>query len=373
MKAYPIKLLAGIFFISICSAGLTQQRLPCGNGRINDSALNVASRYERSANRVQTVDYLVRVWFHVFHDNDGTQGAATRAQINSEFTSLLASYAADNVCFLFAGIDSANSTALNRNFNADSDPNGAALSGYQVPGCINVFYLRKINGNNTACSPPCGYGGIALGGIPGTFCLVSTGNIGPGNSIGHEVGHCLGLLHTFETAFGLEKINGTNSTTTGDRVSDTPADPFAYQGNACYSTNASGCAYTGTCTDPASQTNFTPPYTNLMSYWWTGASGVCVSNPTASTGQFDRVDAMLDTYSPLVNCTSPASVTQTTITVLGGYFMKSAINTLTTSGNVIISGASTATFGGGLILLEPGFLASPTGTGLTRVIPKPCN
>jgi hypothetical protein len=53
--------------------------------------------------------------------------------------------------------------------------------------------------------------------------------------------------------------------------------------------------------------------------------------------------------------------------------MISAINTLTHSGTINITGTAKATLGGNTILLEPGFLASPAIGGLTRVIVKPCN
>lgn len=41
----------------------------------------------------------------------------------------------------------------------------------------------------------------------------------------HEFGHYFGLLHTADTRFGIEKVDGTNCETAGDRVCDTPADP----------------------------------------------------------------------------------------------------------------------------------------------------
>lgn len=358
--------------MSMINNCLAQHPLPCGNGKIDDAALTRAIQLENSPNKPEQVDYLVRVWFHVFKNNDGTNPAATAAQINSEFASLQASYAADNICFLFAGIDSTNSTTFNTLFNADSDPNGAGLSTFQVSGCINIFYMRKINGNNNACNPPCGYGGIALGGIPGTFFLVATGNIGPGNTIGHEMGHCLGLLHTFEPAYGFETINGSNGSTAADKVSDTKADPFAYNGSNCFNTNVSGCAYNGNCQDPNGSTNFTPPYTNIMSYWWAGNNGVCQANPTASNGQFGRVEAFLLVTPVLQACSSPSSLLINPITVSSGDYMKSTINAMTTSGAVVLNSSVNATLGGAVVFLEPGFVADPNSSGLVVIKTKPC-
>lgn len=43
----------------------------------------------------------------------------------------------------------------------------------------------------------------------------------------HEMGHFFGLYDTYErSAFGAELNNGSNCSTAGDRICDTPADPF---------------------------------------------------------------------------------------------------------------------------------------------------
>ena len=350
-----------------------QDPLPCGNYRIDTAAENKALQF-RQTNARQVTKYLVRVYFHNLKNDDGTNSSITPAQLATEFTTLLASYDVDNICFLNAGTDSINNTFLNTLFNADNDPEGTFFNPYRVPNCINVFYTNKINGTNTACTPSCGIGGIALDGIPGTFCLVSKGNISGGSTISHEVGHCLGLLHSFETVFGFEKIDGSNAATTGDKVTDTPADPFAYQGQICYV--VSKCKYAGTCADSNNATNFKPPYTNLMAYWWTLTNVnnlTCYPNLAATTGQFGRVNSFLGSDLPLIGCSSALNVTQTGISVSSGYYMNSAINTFTTSGSVSFNGTAKATLGGSLVNLEPGFHANPSAGGLVRIEVKPCN
>jgi len=228
--------------------------------------------------------------------------------------------------------------------------------------------MQKIGGNNTACSPPCGYGGIALGGIPGTYFLIAKGNIGDGVTVGHEMGHSLGLLHSFEKAFGYERIDGTNASNTGDRITDTPADPYAYTDTSCFSVNATGCLYTGTCSDPAGARNFTPPYNNLMSYWSSG----CYPGQFLTNGQFTNVNSVLNTNAAVRNCLSVSTVTQTAITVSLGFYMNSAINTFNTNGNVIFNGSVKAALGGGTVFLNPGFRANPS-TGQVKITSRPCN
>lgn len=70
----------------------------------------------------------------------------------------------------------------------------------------------------------------------------------------HELGHCLNLLHTHSTSNGIEYINGSNCSTAGDLVCDTPADP------ELNSTNVdSSCNYFG-------GGGYNPLTNNIMSY-----------------------------------------------------------------------------------------------------------
>jgi len=54
-----------------------------------------------------------------------------------------------------------------------------------------------------------------------------------GRGLMHELGHTFGLLHTFETKYGTEKVDGTNCDTSGDLICDTPADPGIPVDNNC--------------------------------------------------------------------------------------------------------------------------------------------
>ena len=366
--------LSFILAFTITSRVKAQHPLPCGNGSIDTAANNKARRFQLSnPNSVNTVNSLVRVYFHICANDDGTNHAITTAQLATEFTSLLAAYAADNICFLNAGTDTVNNTFLNTLFNADNDPSGTFFNPYQVPGCINCFYTKTINGNNTACNPPCGYGGIALGGIPGTFYLVGSSNIAKGSTVAHEMGHCLGLLHTFEPSNGNEDINGANGSTAADQVADTPADPYVFSGGGCYTLTTNQCTYAGNCADPNGATNYSPPYTNLMAYWWASATPTCYPNLAATNGQFTRVNNFLGSSAALINCSSPSSVVLYPTTVSSGYYMQSAIGTFITSGSVLFNGTAKATLGGGTVYLEPGFHALPSSGGIVAVKIKPCN
>jgi predicted Zn-dependent protease len=79
----------------------------------------------------------------------------------------------------------------------------------------------------------------------------------------HEFGHYFGLYHTAETYFGVEKVNGENCHTAGDRVCDTPADP-----GELYNVyvNYSNCEMKG-FKEEGSGLEYRPIVQNYMSYY----------------------------------------------------------------------------------------------------------
>ena len=364
---YKVFVLQVFIFFTLNS--FSQKPGLCGTYKIDTAALRSAKDFEarnKFNNTILSASYVLRVYFHILNCNNGSFPAATAGQITTEFNTLAAAYSANNICFINAGLNYIYNTTLDTNFNASTD-NPSVFSAYNIPNCINIYYTYKIKGNNGACSGTCGIGGVTFT-IPATFCLVSNGNIGQGQTIAHEVGHCLGLLHTFDHSNGYEDINGSNSSSAGDLVTDTQADPYGYIGQGCFSTSSNGCTYTGNCTDPNNATNFSPPYSNLMAYWWAGNGGSCYTSLNVSSGQYSRVNSYLNTNSGLISCESPSSVTESDISISSGYLIASAINTLSTSSTVSITGSAISLLGGSTVLLEPGFDADPsTGSTLIRL------
>ncbi|MEO8147551.1 MAG: zinc-dependent metalloprotease [Bacteroidia bacterium] len=363
-----------------------QQSSLCGGYTVNWPAIQEARNFRSDPNnRTQTLaPFLIRVYFHICKCDNGTFPAVTVEQVNNEFNTLLADYASFNVCFLNAGIDSVYNTKLDTNFHADpNDPlhdNPNLFDPYRIPDCINVFYVYEIQGANSASGG--GIGGAAIGGIPGTICLVSSGNVGPfstpshGQTTSHEVGHCLGLIHTFENCNGgcYEDIDGSNSVSAGDGASDTPADPFCHitdPAPSCFNVSTIiPQVYNGTCQDPKGQQNFSPPYNNLMAYWWTYG----YYNLTITSGQFASLTPLLTYNTDLINCESPTNVTvgNGLYSLTSGYDMISALNTLSTSGVVLYSGSAIATLGGETVDLKPGFHAFPSTGGKVLARPSSC-
>lgn len=114
----------------------------------------------------------------------------------------------------------------------------------------------------------------------------------------HEMGHCLGLYHTHHGTDiregGIpELVNGSNSATAGDFVTDTPADPNVWDNGTNYGYDANG--------DP-----YAPDFYNIMSY----NDPIFLTNITY--GQVSRIYRTVS-----LNSTIAKAVTKTPISITG--------------------------------------------------------
>jgi hypothetical protein len=348
-----IGIVAGIITpLQMVHAQNIQLRKPdwCPSVPVDLAALKRAKAFESNNNRsLLNTHYLLRVYFHIIRDDDGSNAGFTAAEVDCEFSQLSVDYAAYNICFANMGLDYINSTTLNA-MNKNDQSSISLLASHNVPGCINIYYHREI----------IGAGGSSYI-IPNTYCSVKRHC---DQTTSHEVGHCLGLLHTFETVFGYEDINGSNSGTAGDGVTDTPADPYAYSAQPCFS--QASCVYTGNCTDPVGQSNFTPPYTNLMAYWQCSFQHI-------TPFQYNRITGYLNTFPALINCESPQNANYGPVNFTSGYQIATATDLFTTNGNVNLHGSAIASFVGGTVILNPGFHAYPSSVGSVLVGSVSCN
>ncbi len=159
-----------------------------------------------------------------------------------------------------------------------------ALNPYYEPGYITLVYSSFL---------PNSLGGFQMGDI------VYLRGSGSAQIAAHEVAHALGLMHTHDAILGAELVDGSNCTTAGDFICDTPADPnLGLAGMIEYGT----CNYIGTLTD-ANGDAYTPSTTNIMSY------APCVLS-TFTQGQAQVMQYVLDNVkTDLQRSAQPVAIT----------------------------------------------------------------
>ncbi len=124
---------------------------------------------------------------------------------------------------------------------------------------LNVYFvpeLFKVVDGDTVYL--CGY--AYLSGLDKNRLIMLNSCSTNGSTLAHEIGHYFSLLHTHSSSNGHEFVNGTNCSTAGDLLCDTPADPKLSSLNVNQI-----CVYVGNEQDPLGDF-YNPDPTNIMSY-----------------------------------------------------------------------------------------------------------
>jgi hypothetical protein len=240
---------------------------------------------------------IVNVFVHVVRTSSGT-GGLTTDQVENWISHLHNDYINHGIIIHVIGLSYVNNSTF---YNGITDQSYASLISTDTHSNAIDLYLLSPNDTYSRAS-----------GIPGVALSIGGSYVGS-SVLSHELGHCLGLYHTHsgrgcnDNANCAENINGTNCSSCGDLVCDTPADP-------CLSGNVNTtCGYIG-------GNGFNPDVHNIMSY----APPLCLS--LFSQGQIERMHyitstaLVLDTRVTVLSLSGPATLcaTPTTYTLSAG-------------------------------------------------------
>ena len=211
----------------------------------------------------------INVYFHVV--TSGSTGQLTASEVAAQITVLNTAFSGTGWSFTLAASDATdNATWFN---NCDSSATEAAMKTALRTGTaddLNLYSCNPGGGLLGWATFPNYYSAYPIDdGVVLLYSSLPGGSASPynlGDTATHEVGHWMGLYHTFQG--GCSK--------TGDSVSDTPAERSANY----------GCP-TGTDTCAASGAD---PITNFMDY----TDDSCMVQ--FSTGQDTRMDAAFTSY-----------------------------------------------------------------------------
>jgi hypothetical protein len=210
----------------------------------------------------------INVYFHRIHASNGSGGAVTSAQINAQIAVLNDAYAG-YASFQLAGVDDTNNSKWYSG-SAERKMKQALRRGSGDD--LNLYSLNPGSGLLGWATFPWDYSRAPS--MDGVVVLYSTLPGGgccdgfvydQGDTTTHEVGHWLGLYHTFQGG----------CTGAGDQVADTPAEAAPQY----------DCVERDSCSSPG-----TDPIHNFMDY----TEDDCMDHFTA--GQISRADGTWDAY-----------------------------------------------------------------------------
>lgn len=290
----------------------------------------------------KNLSFTVKIFVHIINEDDGSAGVS-EAEVRDEIDRLEAYYAPHDICFSLVGIDEINDSEYGASPGDTISPaqsNQLIVDYPPIPHVVDVYILpSNIFFRGTAYN------------IPNTYLLIYAGRFNTPH-LAHEMGHCLGLYHTHETAFGSELVDGSNCNGAGDLLCDTPADP-GLSGNVNES-----CVFTGMMTD-GNGDSYNPDVTNTMSY-----------APFSCRGLFtqDQEDRMHNILSSLFTVFNQILVDDSALNICcdvvsSGTRVETSLDFITSNDFEVNSSAVVHFIAEDYITLSPEFEANPNAQG----------
>ncbi len=248
--------LLSLFFFTI---PITAQEMNCGTN-FDDADMAYLTQqnklwqlYQLNPPESGTTLSFVPVQLHIIRTTAGTGGISP--------TDYLSAFDQVNLDFFDAGIHFYQCSSINyidddNYYDYDKSEMNALHAAHSVTNVINIYSTEDVtSGSSNICGHAQFPGGL-------DFVMLANSCTTNESTFSHELGHYFNLYHTHTSAFGAELVNGSNCSSAGDFLCDTPADP-QLSGNS--NMNADGCDYYGTATDTNGDT-YVPDVTNKMSY-----------------------------------------------------------------------------------------------------------
>ncbi|MDR3046081.1 MAG: zinc-dependent metalloprotease [Bacteroidales bacterium] len=295
--------------------------------------------------------YVIHIYIHIIRKSNGT-GGQTLLEVNTAVNTLITDYSQHNICFSLLGIDEImDDDIYNRSAFGTDDNNDGKFDSFNPNSHSNaidiyLFANEKLNF------------GLASG-IPGTALVIGGQaygtNLASSHVLSHEMGHCLGLYHTFHglCEFGCsELVDGSNCSECGDFVCDTPADPQKHQVNSGFCTwNELSCS--GVSNVDENGDHYTPNINLFMAY----VPPHCMQYFT--DGQVERMKTVIENSLVLQDVLVQNDIiVSEQIVNSEESVMYDALNTITVQSGVLVSeGAVLQLKAGEVIILQPGFQA----------------
>jgi hypothetical protein len=203
--------------------------------------------------------YCLKIYFHVIRRSNGT-GGQTSESVNEAFSVLNQDFNPQNISFNWD-----NQIDYIDNDSYYSFPTTAIFSVNNHQDGIDIYLFDD---SSSAGGRANGVGQSSEFWVSGSYWKTPNNSLTKSHVISHEMGHVLYLWHTHHGTYNEggndnpcpELVNGSNSATCGDYVTDTPADPHLQ-----FNVNQSTCEWNSSATD-ANGNSYNPDEKNVMSY-----------------------------------------------------------------------------------------------------------